>query len=117
MPILGRREFRLLCAGGAFITATLLAYSQTLSLTWDEGFHLLAAQLINAGKRRYLDFLFAQAPLNAYWNALWMRVFGQSWHVAHAFAALESAGAAMLAALYVFRHFPAAKWRLPAAFA
>ena len=58
----------------AAVTTVLLVYSQTLSLTWDEGFHVLAAWLINAGKKPYVDFLFAQTPLNAYWSAFWMRM-------------------------------------------
>jgi hypothetical protein len=51
--------------------AGLLAYSQTWCLAWDEGYHLVAAQMIVAGKRPYLDFCFPQTPLNAYWNAGW----------------------------------------------
>src|ERR1035441_953555 len=53
------------------LTAGLAVYAQTLAFAWDEGFHLLAAQLIKAGKTPYLDFFFPQAPLNAYWNAAW----------------------------------------------
>ena len=100
-----------------FVTAVLLVYSQTLSLTWDEGFHLVAAQLINAGKKPYADFLFAQTPLNAYWNAFVMRIFGQTWHTAHALAALESAGAAALTADYLYRRFPLPEWRFTVAVA
>ena len=109
------KKFPALCAAVAVIGAVLVAYSQTLALTWDEGFHLVAAQLINAGKRPYLDFLFAQTPLNAWWNAFWMRVFGQGWRVPHALAAIETAAAVMLIADYVFRRFPAREWRLEAA--
>ena len=101
----------------AFIAAVLLAYSQTLSLTWDEGFHLLAAHMILAGKRPYVDFIFAQTPLNAYWVAVWMRVIGESWHTAHALAALESAGAVALVADYLYRRYPNATWRVEAAIA
>ena len=99
----------------ALLTAGLLVYSQTVAFTWDEGFHLLAAQLILAGKRPYLDFCFPQTPLNAYWNALWMLMVGQSWRVAHALAALFTAGAVWLAADYVLRRLSVAGWRLPCA--
>ena len=75
-----------LSALAVLLFAGLLLYSQTLSFAWDEGFHLLAAQLINAGKRPYLDFCFPQTPLNAYLNAGWMRVFGESWRPVHALA-------------------------------
>jgi hypothetical protein len=108
---------RLLYGVVTIIGAALVVYSQTLSFTWDEGFHLVAGQLINAGKKPYLDFLFAQTPLNVYWTALWMRIFGQSWHLAHALAALETAAAVMLTADYVYRRLPAPEWRLHAALA
>jgi len=95
----------------AGVTAALLIYSQTAAFAWDEGFHLLAAQLISHGKKPYADFLFAQAPLNAYWNALWLSLFGATWRPAQAVAALESAGGMTLAATFVLRRFPDAAWR------
>ena len=44
--------------GGAMslYAAVFLAYSQSLAFTLDEGYHLLAAQLIGAGRTPYLDF-------------------------------------------------------------
>ncbi len=107
----------MLCGATSLIAVALVVYSQTLAFTWDEGFHVLAEQLVNAGKRPYLDFLFAQTPLNIWWTALWMRVFGQTWHLAHALAALETAVAVMLVADYVFRRFPVPEWRLQAGLA
>jgi hypothetical protein len=92
-------------------------YSQSIAFTWDEGFHLLAAQLVNAGQRPYLDFCFPQTPLNVWWMAFWMRVFGQSWRVPQALAALATTGATALAATFVFRRFRVARWRLAAALA
>ena len=74
----------------------LLIYSQTMAFVWDEGFHLLAAQLINKGKIPYVDFCFPQTLLNAYWNAAWMRLFGQTWRVTHIAAALLIAGGVYL---------------------
>src|SRR5258706_4832110 len=97
------------------IAAALIAYSQTRAYAFDEGFHLLAAQLIVQGTRPYLDFLFPQTPLNAYWNAEWMRIFGQSWRVAHAIAAIMTWGAVMLASDYVYRRFREPRWRTLAA--
>jgi len=90
----------------------LLLYSQTLAFAWDEGFHLLAAQLIKAGKRPYLDFCFPQTPLNAYLNAGWMSLFGDSWRAVHALAAFWVAAAALLAADFVLRRLPVSRWRL-----
>jgi hypothetical protein len=102
----------------AAFTAVLVAYSQTLAYTGDEGFHLLAAQLIRHGMRPYLDFCFPQTPLNAYWNAGWMSVFGESWRVPHAAAALLTAGAVWLIADFVFARIPvAAGWRTACALA
>lgn len=112
-----RREIQWLRATIAAITAVLVGYAVTYSLTWDEGFHLVAAQLIRAGKKPYVDFLFAQTPLNAYWNAFWMSVAGQTWRTAHAVAALETAAAVALTADYVFRRLPAPEWRFTAAVA
>lgn len=109
------RPFFLLCGVVAVLATGLLVYSQTQALAWDEGYHLLAAQLIKAGKRPYLDFCFPQTPLNAYWNAVWMRIFGESWRTAHAIAALLTAGAILLIGDFVFRRFRIASWRLPAA--
>jgi hypothetical protein len=81
----------------------LVVYSQTASFGWDEGFHLLAARLISLGKRPYQDFLFAQTPLNAYWNALIFRFFGAGWRAPHAAAALETAIGTALITDYIFR--------------
>jgi 4-amino-4-deoxy-L-arabinose transferase-like glycosyltransferase len=84
-------------------------------MAWDEGFHLLAAQLIKAGKTPYIDFCFPQTPLNAYWNAGWMRIFGDSWRAIHAIAALLTTGAILLAADFVFGRFPVPARRMAAA--
>ncbi len=108
----------LLVIAAALLGAGLLFYSQTAAFTGDEGFHLLAAQLIDKGKRPYIDFAFPQTPLNAYWNAFWLRVFGQTWRVPHAVSSLLVIGAALLAAQFVWRRFPASeKWRMAAALA
>ncbi len=97
------------------ISAGVLVYSETVSFVWDEGFHLVAAQLIGAGKTPYIDFCFPQTPLNAYLNAGLMRLFGQNWRVAHAAAGLFVIGAMVLMADFVRRRFPVREWRIPAA--
>lgn len=106
-----------LCGAVSVLFAGLLAYSQTKAFAWDEGFHLLAAQLISGGKLPYLNFHFPQTPLNAFWNAAWMRMFGDGWRVAHALAALLTAGAAWLAADFLLERFPVPRWRLATALA
>jgi 4-amino-4-deoxy-L-arabinose transferase-like glycosyltransferase len=107
----------LLCGLVAALTATLVAYSLTYAFAWDEGFHLLTAQLIMRGKTPYLDWCFPQTLLNAYWNALWMRVFGDTWRTAHVVAALMSSGSVMLTVDYVYVRFPVKSWRLAASIA
>jgi hypothetical protein len=104
-----------LCGVIALLSGALLFYSQTDALVWDEGFHLVAAQLIKAGKTPYLDFCFPQTPFNTYWNAGWMRIFGDSWRAVHALATLLTAGAVLLTADFVFVRFPVPHWRLAAA--
>jgi hypothetical protein len=110
-----RGPFVWLCGLGSLYAAALLAYSQTLAFTWDESFHLLAAQLIVAGRRPYLDFCFPQAPLNVYWNAAWMRLLGHGWRVPHFFAALATIAAVLLMAAFAFFRLPVRRWRFAAA--
>ncbi len=95
--------------------AVFLLYSETWAFAWDETYHLLAAQLILAGRKPYIDFCFPQPPLNAYWNAWWMSVLGQSWRVAHAVAALLTICGVVLTTDFVARRFPVPSWRVPGA--
>ena len=113
----GRKQkaYWVLASTVTLLAAGILFYSQTDAFAWDEGFHLLTAQLITRGERPYLDFNFSQTPLNAYWNALWMIVFGQSWRTAHSVASVMTALALMLTADFVFMRFPVVRWRFPLA--
>lgn len=111
------RPYLVLCGVVCAMTAVFAVYSQTYAFAWDEGFHLLTAQLIMRGKTPYLDWCFPQTLLNAYWNALWMRVFGDTWRTAHALAAAMSAGALLLAVDYVYARFPVVTWRFAASLA
>jgi 4-amino-4-deoxy-L-arabinose transferase-like glycosyltransferase len=106
---------RLLAAYLVMLATGLLVESQTQAFTGDEGYHLVAAQSIIHGRRPYLDFCFPQSPLNAYWNAAWMRIFGDTWRTAHAVAALLTALAVVLTADYLRRRFPVSEWRMPLA--
>lgn len=94
----GALHVRWFVLGSALVAAVLLAYSQTCAFAWDEGFHLIAAKLIKSGKTPYLDFVFAQTPLNAYWNAFWMRIFGESWRAIQAIDALLTTAAVVVTA-------------------
>ena len=108
---------RALYAAFALLAAGVLVYSQTMAFHWDEGFHILTAHLIDTGKRPYLDFFFPQTPLNAYWNAAWMGIFGPSWRMVHAVAALATIGSVLLIAQYLFALFPDRRWQPAFAFA
>jgi len=110
-----QRTFGVLCLAVALLSAGLLVFSQTKALAWDEGFHLVAAFLITTGKTPYLDFCFPQTPLNAYWNAAWMRIFGESWRGVHAVTALLTSGAIFLTADFLYAEVRVPRWRLAAA--
>jgi hypothetical protein len=112
-----KQGLRALYAALALLAAGVLVYSQTMAFHWDEGFHILAAHLIDTGRRPYLDFFFPQTPLNAYWNAAWMGIFGPSWRVVHAVAALATLGSVLLIAQYLFALFPDRRWQPALAFA
>src|ERR1700732_3299289 len=90
----------------ALYAAAFLVYAEKWAFTLDESFHLLAAQLMGAGKRPYLDFCFPQTPLNAYWNAGWMRLLGDTWRTPHGVAAIMTALAVLLTTGDVLRRFP-----------
>ncbi len=110
-----RRRFLFLVLFCALIATGLAVYAVTLAFAWDEGFHVLTAELISEGKKPYIDFCFPQTPLNAYWNAFWILIFGASWKTIHVVAAMGSAVATLLTADFVLRKFRAPEWRLPAA--
>jgi hypothetical protein len=95
------------------VCAGIVVYAFVRAFVWDEGFHLVAAQLILAGKRPYIDFCFPQTPLNAYWNAASMLLFGQYWRVTHIPAALELVAAVLLFTHYLLSRFPVRTWRVP----
>jgi len=101
----------------ALYASGFLIYAVTWAFTPDEGYHLMAARLIASGKTPYIDFCFPQTPLNAYWNALWMRILGTNWHVPHFLAALFTVAAVVLIADYVVRRFPVTAWRTGGAIA
>jgi hypothetical protein len=101
----------------ALFTGGLLVYSLTLTFTGDEGFHMLAAQLIKRGLRPYLDFCFPQTPLNAYFNSFVMRVFGENWRPVHIVASLFTVSALYLAADFFRTRCPFPAWRTPGAIA
>ena len=97
-----RRSPRLLWIAPATLVIALLAYSQAVAYFGNEPFHLLAAQLINAGKRPYLDFFYQHPPLFIYLNAAWMRIFGENWRSSHLLSALLTGGCIVVVVTYVY---------------
>ena len=97
----------------SILAVAMLVYAEVRAFVWDEGFHLVAAQLIDAGKKPYIDFCFPQPPLNAYWNAGWMQLFGQSWRVPHLFAALLTIATVFLVTHFLLSRLSGMAWRLP----
>ncbi len=112
-----RQPWPLLWMFLTLLSAGLVIYSQTMAFVWDEGFHLVAAQLISWGETPYLDFAFPQTLLNAYFNAAVLHVFGSSWRAVHFFDALFVITTVWLAATYVMRRFPEQRWKLSCAVA
>lgn len=96
----------------AALAAGLLAFSQTAAYSADEGFHLVAAQLIGAGKRPYADFFYQHPPLYPYLDAAWMGAFGESWRSVHVLSALLTGGCVFLVAEFVFGRLGDPDWRL-----
>lgn len=94
----------------AALAAALLAYALTLAWYPDEAFHLVAAQLINAGQRPYLDFFHQHPPLYVYVAAFWMRLFGESWRSAHVLSTLCVMGSIWLVSGYVFDRLRGTGW-------
>ena len=83
--------------------AVLVAASQKIAFFPDEGFHLNAARLINMGKSPYVDFLYNQPPLYAYTNAVWMRIFGETWRSSHLLSAVLATCCLLVIIEYLFR--------------
>jgi len=94
------------------LTAGGVVFARTRAFFPDEGFHLLAAKLINSGRKPYVDFFYQHPPLYPYVVGAWMRLAGQTWRNAHTLSALFTGCTTLLAAGFVFRRLPASEWRL-----
>ena len=100
----------------SLVCAHVIVFSQTLAYYGDEGFDLLSAQLIAAGKKPYLDFFYQHPALFSYATATWMRLFGDGWRGLHLFSALFTCGSIVGSALYVHSRWRGASpgWRAAA---
>jgi hypothetical protein len=95
----------------ATLFSGLVVYSQTVAYFGNEPFHLLASQLINAGKKPYLDFFYQHTPLFIYLNAGWMRLFGETWRSAHVLSALLTGSCILVVAEYIYSRLNETRWR------
>lgn len=77
------RKFSIFCI---VILAVFFAYSVFISLNRliarDEGFYIIASELLLKGKTLYKDFFFPQMPFTALFYSLCFKIFGISWGVA-----------------------------------
>lgn len=114
----GHRERRFAASAASFygiiaaISCGLGAFSETAAFQRDEGFHLLAAQLVRAGRKPYLDFFYQHSPLYIYLAAGWMKLFGEGWRGAHAMSVLLTSGYILLVGQFVRSRFSDPGWRL-----
>ncbi|MCU1266541.1 MAG: hypothetical protein JWM21_2859 [Acidobacteria bacterium] len=104
-----------LIIAAAVLELGLLVYSQAVAYWGDESLHLVAGQLMNAGKRPYLDFFYHHPPLFLYLISGLMRVFGENWRVVHIASALLSGGCLLLTGSYVFSRIHNEKLRVRSA--
>lgn len=79
----------------------LLAFSQTAAYYGDEGWNLLACQLVKDGRLPYLDFFYQHPPFYIYLTAGWMSLFGESWRSVHIMSSLLLSGSILLVSIFV----------------
>lgn len=58
----------------------------------DEGFYVVAAQLVSEGRVPYLDFFYPQMPYLPYLYGSFLRLFGSNWEIARFVSVLLTAG-------------------------
>lgn len=99
-------QARVIVLLGAFI---IVAISQLGLAGADEGFHLLAASLVSAGKVPYRDFFYQHPPLFPYLYAGWMQFAGETWRSAHFLSALLTLGTGWLVGTYLVSRYIASR--------
>lgn len=87
----------------------IVAFSQSGTSYSDEGFHLLTALLVGAGKVPYRDFFYQHPPLFPYLYAGWMQIAGETWRSAHLLSALLTLGSVWLVATYLTSRYPSSR--------
>jgi len=92
-----------------FVFALAILLSQW-PLAFGDTYHLLAAQMVAAGRTPYLDFFVQQVPLYPLICGAWLRIFGTSWQAANLFSGLLICGSAALVARIANRIYGASEW-------
>jgi hypothetical protein len=79
-------------------------------LAFGDAYHLLAAQMVAAGRKPYLDFFIQQVPLYPLICGAWMRLFGPSWQAANLLSGLVIGGSAAILVRIASRIYAEAEW-------
>ena len=79
-------------------------------LAFGDTYHLLAAQMVAAGRKPYLDFFVQQVPLYPLICGAWLRIFGTSWQAANLFSGLLICGSAAIVARIASRIYAESEW-------
>ncbi len=108
-PSFGRRLNIGLSASLAVVFALAILISQW-PLAFGDTYHVLAAQMVAAGRKPYVDFFLQQTPLYPLICGAWMRIFGSSWHAANLLSALLICGSAAITALIARRAYSESQW-------
>jgi len=80
-------------------------------LAFGDTYHLLAAQMVVAGRKPYLDFFLQQVPLYPLICGAWLRIFGTSWQAANVLSGLLICGSAAIIARIASRAYSDSGWR------
>jgi len=104
-----RRGQASVVASLTFVFALAILFSQW-PLAFGDTYHLLAAQMVAAGRKPYLDFFVQQVPLYPLICGAWLRIFGTSWQAANLFSGLLICGGAAMVARIARRIYAESEW-------
>jgi len=94
------------------LSAALVGFSQLGAVyDGDEGLHLVAARLVQAGRRPFADFFYWHEPPFLYLAAGWMTLAGGGWRAVHLLSALLTAVSMACLASLVARSLGASERR------
>ncbi len=93
----------------ALVFALAILLSQW-PLAFGDTYHVLAAQMVAAGRKPYLDFFVQQVPLYPLICGAWMHFFGTSWQAANLLSGLLICGSAAIIARIASRIYAESEW-------